>query len=243
MKAAAMTVLVSLGLSLGAVNAQTPLDRQLVMDYISATGVQQGFDERLAELAKELAVEAPAGDAEKIRQEVESIMSMKEDFIALIERTFTAEELKKMIEFFRSPQGRSLSGKMEQFSFAMTRMIEKRAKLLDRTMTLEKKPLPISVVRKPGAPKLPSSSYVVPPQPVYPQESRVRGEQGVVHLRVLINTQGEAEAVGVTQSSGFPLMDEAALAALAKAKFKPIVENSIPVKSYAAARITFHLED
>jgi len=53
--------------------------------------------------------------------------------------------------------------------------------------------------------------YLVRPQVNYPAESRAAGEQGVVLLRITVNSKGRPSAVSVAGSSGFPRLDKAAV--------------------------------
>src|SRR5699024_2715165 len=71
------------------------------------------------------------------------------------------------------------------------------------------------------------------PAPRYPRMAQRRGEQGRVVIRVLITPKGAVERATVHQSSGHDLLDEAALKAAKKAKFKPYTENGIALKALA----------
>lgn len=53
----------------------------------------------------------------------------------------------------------------------------------------------------------------------YPFGARLRGEEGLVMVRVEINTAGRAEKVDVTGSSGYPALDRAAVKAVKEAWF------------------------
>ena len=57
--------------------------------------------------------------------------------------------------------------------------------------------------------------------PVYPPASRRAGEEGTGVFRVLVDANGRPIEVSVLNSSGFPRLDEAALAAIRKWAFKP----------------------
>lgn len=85
--------------------------------------------------------------------------------------------------------------------------------------------------------------YITQPKAIYPQESRRAGEEGQVLIRVLVGTTGEVEAVGVHKSSGFMRLDDAALAAVAKAKYKPRVRDGVAVRSYQVAPVSFILQN
>jgi|SRR5688572_2758390 protein TonB len=78
--------------------------------------------------------------------------------------------------------------------------------------------------------------------PVYPPASRRAGEQGVVMLRVLVNTNGRPGDVEVLQSSGFPKLDQAALDAIRKWTFKPAKNGATPILSWTRVQVKFELK-
>lgn len=84
--------------------------------------------------------------------------------------------------------------------------------------------------------------YLQPPQPEYPLLSRRRGEEGKVVLRALINLKGRPEQVEIQTSSGSVRLDEAARQAVARAVFKPHLEDGKPVMVYAIVPIKFQLD-
>ena len=67
-------------------------------------------------------------------------------------------------------------------------------------------------------------------RPAYPRESLRRDEQGVVTLRSVIGEDGAVIESQIAWSSGFPILDEAARAALAKCRFKPGMQKGKPVQ-------------
>ena len=77
--------------------------------------------------------------------------------------------------------------------------------------------------------------------PVYPHASSLLGEQGVVVVRMTIGADGLVRAVALLQSSGYPRLDEAALAAIGKWRFTPAVENGEPVDSMQDLPVRFLL--
>jgi len=64
-----------------------------------------------------------------------------------------------------------------------------------------------------------STDTFVDVHPAYPLGARMRGEEGVVVVRVTVNTAGRAEKVEVLQSSGYESLDASAKGALKKARF------------------------
>ncbi|MBL7114344.1 MAG: TonB family protein [Kiritimatiellae bacterium] len=63
------------------------------------------------------------------------------------------------------------------------------------------------------------SAGVTEIKPRYPLGSRLRGEEGKVVLKVVIDMDGRASDVGVYASSGFSALDRAAVAAVRRARF------------------------
>jgi protein TonB len=77
--------------------------------------------------------------------------------------------------------------------------------------------------------------------PGYPALSARLGEQGTVVLRMSIGADGFVTSVEVQQSSGYPRLDEAAQAALAKWRFAPAMKNGLPVESAQNLPVRFRL--
>jgi protein TonB len=103
-----------------------------------------------------------------------------------------------------------------------------------------------AAVQAPSAPTpaprlIPASAvqYLVPPQLVYPRLSERNGERGRVLVRVFIDTAGMPQEVQVGSSSGFARLDEAALAAVRHARFKPYTENGQPTAGWAVVPASF----
>ena len=108
------------------------------------------------------------------------------------------------------------------------------------TLPVESSPPPAVVARTEAPPRIVSEvAYVKPPQPRYPPESRRSGEEGLVVLRVLIDQQGRAAQIEIEQSSGHSRLDQAAREAVARALFRPYVENGIARAALAMIPIEF----
>jgi len=60
-----------------------------------------------------------------------------------------------------------------------------------------------------------------PPVPLYPKQARLNGEEGLVVVRISIDRWGSVEKSQVFKSSGFELLDHAALDATTNIRFKP----------------------
>lgn len=83
--------------------------------------------------------------------------------------------------------------------------------------------------------------YIQPPQPEYPAQSKRKGEEGKVILRVLIDDTGHPQNTDVHSSSGSARLDMAACKAAMRALFKPHLENGTPVPVYVLIPINFQL--
>jgi periplasmic protein TonB len=81
------------------------------------------------------------------------------------------------------------------------------------------------------------------PQLLYPRLSQRHGETGLVIVRAHVGTDGGApHSVQVEKSSGHARLDQAALAAVQRARFKPYAEKGQPVEGWALIPIRFELE-
>lgn len=77
----------------------------------------------------------------------------------------------------------------------------------------------------------------------YPVTARFYEQQGSVLLYFLLDIDGKVIEAKVGQSSGFPLLDDAALAAFSAptCEFQPILANGVPVKTWAKIKYTWKL--
>jgi protein TonB len=106
------------------------------------------------------------------------------------------------------------------------------------------------VVVPPPKPKPPTEDYVPVTQPnfamqathVYPPEAARRHQQGTVVLMLYVNGSGTLDKIEIVKSSGFPLLDEAAIREMKLSKFQPAMDGAIPIRSRAQASVTYRLE-
>ena len=76
--------------------------------------------------------------------------------------------------------------------------------------------------------------FLQPPEVVYPRLSQRNAETGLVVVRAYVGTTGgNALSVQLERSTGHDRLDQAALAAVRKARFKPYSENGQPVEGWA----------
>ena len=83
------------------------------------------------------------------------------------------------------------------------------------------------------------ADYLHNPKPVYPTLSRRNGEEGKVLLKVRVSPQGDAQAVQVSRSSGFPRLDAAATDTVSRWRFVPARRGDEPIESTVLVPITF----
>lgn len=81
------------------------------------------------------------------------------------------------------------------------------------------------------------------PAPRYPYLSRRRGQEGRVVLLVHVTAGGDAAAVRLRQSSGYRLLDEAAVEAIKKWRFIPATRAGTPVAGSVDVPVSFKLTD
>jgi protein TonB len=104
--------------------------------------------------------------------------------------------------------------------------------------TLVSAPAPASGIVASAKPRYRSN-----PAPDYPVPSRRRQEEGIVLLNVLVRPDGLAAAVSLNRSSGYPLLDRAALDAVNRWTFEPARAAGVPVSSTILIPIRFSLSD
>lgn len=98
----------------------------------------------------------------------------------------------------------------------------------------------------PPAPKemsIRSVSYLTPPVLNYPALSRRLQEQGRVDVRVLVDAQGLPRETQVARSSGYPRLDESALATARATRFVPYMQNGVPMPFWVVMPMIFELRN
>lgn len=83
--------------------------------------------------------------------------------------------------------------------------------------------------------------YVDNTAPNYPPMARKRGQEGTAILRVNVDKTGCPTAVTLHQSSGFTMLDEAAIQSVRQWKFKPARAGFFEVSAIVEIPIRFHL--
>jgi protein TonB len=83
--------------------------------------------------------------------------------------------------------------------------------------------------------------YAFTPVPEYPRRARDRGLEGRVLLRVLVSSEGTAEKVEVKDSSGFSMLDSAAVKSVRRWRFHPAREGEERVPMWIRVPVEFRL--
>lgn len=82
---------------------------------------------------------------------------------------------------------------------------------------------------------------VTPPPPPYPRGALSMHQEGVVLLRALIDEQGVARQIRLQASSGYPLLDKAALQAVEEWQFMPETVNGRAVAVWVEVPVRFKI--
>ena len=80
-----------------------------------------------------------------------------------------------------------------------------------------------------------------PVPPVYPRQSIARDEEGVVLVRALVDPSGAPQRVLVHKGSGFPLLDDAALEAVRRWRFEPMIRDGRATSAWVQVPVRFRL--
>ena len=84
-------------------------------------------------------------------------------------------------------------------------------------------------------------NYLKNPEPDYPELARRRHQEGLVLLAVKVTAQGRAGLVEIKKSSGFPLLDDAAVEAVRDWEFDPARLGALTFASEIEVPVHFKL--
>ncbi len=87
------------------------------------------------------------------------------------------------------------------------------------------------------------ADYLANPAPVFPRDAERDGEEGKVILLVKVGVDGAPLAVDIKTSSGWPRLDQAALAAVRRWRFAPAKLGDKAVIASVLVPLTFSLEN
>jgi periplasmic protein TonB len=83
--------------------------------------------------------------------------------------------------------------------------------------------------------------YLSNPPPVYPESARFAKQEGVVVLQVIVNTEGQPDSISIQAGSGFQALDQSAVDAVHKWRFRPASIGSMNVRSRVIIPVRFNL--
>ena len=106
-----------------------------------------------------------------------------------------------------------------------------------------KKAIPTQSLARRTSPKFIPAAYATWAPPDYPERARRKGWQGTTLLRVLVNSRGKSETVEISRSSGFSILDGAAVKAVQRWRFRPAHDGRKTVESWVKVPIVFRLEN
>lgn len=112
---------------------------------------------------------------------------------------------------------------------------------LEKTKFASEKPADTTATETSWAPReVSESDFKHYQHPLYPRIARLQGLQGVVHLAFWTSSDGHAVSrVEIQKSSGYPILDEAAVNAAKKWVFTKAIDPSVKLTK----RVIFRLED
>ncbi len=83
--------------------------------------------------------------------------------------------------------------------------------------------------------------YLHTPRPPYPRQARQRRWEGEVLLRVRVGTGGRVLEASLERSSGYPVLDRAALEGVRAWRFRPATRDGLPVEEEVRVPVHFNL--
>ncbi len=86
-----------------------------------------------------------------------------------------------------------------------------------------------------------NAAYLNNPAPTYPSDARRKGIQGKVLVKVAVKTDGTAEAVEISRSSGNGSLDEAAVDAVRQWRFIPARRGNSVVQANVIVPVEFKI--
>ena len=96
---------------------------------------------------------------------------------------------------------------------------------------------------RPAVRWFPAARYLSNPRPEYPAEARLQHEQGVVLVNVEVGADGRPGEVTLAGSSGFPMLDNAALSAVRRWVFEPARAGGLAVPSRVEVPVRFRFSN
>ena len=111
----------------------------------------------------------------------------------------------------------------------------------DETAEAEDKIEPVQATATPLV-RLATPLTQVNPPPAYPRKARRRGLQGEALLKVQVDSMGQVAQVELANSSGYAILDKAAVKAIWKWRFQPGSEDGVAVSMWVLVPVKFQLK-
>lgn len=86
------------------------------------------------------------------------------------------------------------------------------------------------------------AAYANNPKPSYPSSAKRLNQQGLTRLRVLVGGDGRVQQIAVESSSGFAVLDNAAMSAVRDWKFAPYRRGDTAIASWVIVPFNWKLE-
>lgn len=190
MKLAALST--ALCLFTGSALADTQPSPRLIEQYLKQAKVQQLIEAEVNAYATQLGANATPEEKNQLLKYLNGTMGwnvIKEQYAELVQKTYTAEELKAAIGFMKSPAGASITKKNQQFTRSISTLIASNTQKFSQS--LADQPIQESNSdEKPGSVK--SNSQLIS------QEVTERtGTDGVVYFTGEVENRGNRPARGV----------------------------------------------
>jgi len=109
----------------------------------------------------------------------------------------------------------------------------------EKVMQVASVPSPASEASEGAVDQLPVEA--VNPPPPYPPEAKAAGQEGRVWLRVKVDATGKVVAISIHESSGYELLDDAALRTVRRWIFYPAKRNCKPVSYEYLKPVRFYI--
>lgn len=78
-------------------------------------------------------------------------------------------------------------------------------------------------------------------KPTYPPAAREAGQEGIVYIRLRISAEGEVLDAWIHKSSGYRLLDRAALSWARQQQYHPARQGNDPVEAEDTLPVKFYL--
>lgn len=235
---------------------EIPIAKRQAIDKLmqtteTAKNMRLGLPLVIHEIFQTLKTEHPslgARDADDIEKVMLDLMISRIDgpdgFVArsypIYDKFLTLEEIEELTNFYATPVGQ----KIQRIGPAMN----VQELLLSRQVAMEMFPLVqmkmLELMKERGVKVVNTKvSIISKPMLKYPLQSRRLGEEGTVVLRILVRRYGTVGDSLIKSSSGFELLDQAAISAVKLCKFLPAITNGQPVDEWYQMPFVFKLNN